>query len=476
MWIVLLAMPTALLVLMLSAPSLDLRIQAPTEHFYVVTVVAALATVLAVAIVLVSRVQPSARTFFLAMAFLSMAAIFLAHGLGTSPVFRNPQTDEEFLRMISRLRVVGYSAQLSLSVSAVFFWLSTIDFRDGVAAWIARRQTILAVAIGAGLAGHVYAALWYPALIEWAPIGDTAIAHALGLTATVMLAFAGWRFYQSYRFGMLPLQVAMAISMALLVQAQWSMMFGELWQLSWWMYHFVLLAGFSVGVVGLLNHARITKDLGAIVEGLFLRQQVKAVRSGDPRALVALGAAVAAKDSETADHIERVGDLSVAVGEKFWLPDDKLTVLRWAGRLHDVGKIGVPANILRKPGALTSAEFEIVKQHTTRGWEIALRSGVLAQAAPIIRAHHERLDGAGYPDNLTADQIPLGARIVAVADVWDALTCDRPYRAAMSQAEAAEILLEETGDHLDPDCVEALLTILGMHGYARQVNPRSEAA
>ena len=123
--------------------------------------------------------------------------------------------------------------------------------------------------------------------------------------------------------------------------------------------------------------------------------------------------------------------------------------------------------VVGKPGRLTDDEFAVMKQHSPRGWRVALRSRTLAEAAPIIRAHHERLDGSGYPDGLTADQIPLEARIIAVADVWDALVCDRPYRAAMSYDEAAAILCKESGSHLDPRCVAALFAELESRHWSR---------
>jgi HD-GYP domain-containing protein (c-di-GMP phosphodiesterase class II) len=254
----------------------------------------------------------------------------------------------------------------------------------------------------------------------------------------------------------------MALGMALLIEAQIFMTWGELWRVSWWEYHFVMLAGFGICVLSLLRQYRMTGDLGAIVEGLFLRQQVNGIRAGDPRALVALGAAVAAKDSETSEHIERVGDLAVKVGRRLGLAEDRIEVLRLAGRLHDVGKIGVPNSILRKPGKLTEREFDVMKVHSPRGGNIALKSQTLIEAAAIIRAHHERMDGRGYPDGLAGDAIPVEARIVAVADVWDALTCDRPYRRAMSHDEAAGVLRHEAGDHLDPACVDALFEVLGI--------------
>ncbi|MEZ4492958.1 MAG: HD-GYP domain-containing protein [Dehalococcoidia bacterium] len=502
-WLLALAAPVLLFAFVRIYPPADVSFGSGTSHFYVVTAVAALALVLATAVLVTARRLPAARTLFLAMAFLSMATIFLAHGLGTSPYFGgpggvhttvthnssygaqsigpttfgnpgdggttafDPGPGETFF---ARLKVVGYSAQLSLLVSAAFFFLAVIDIPDQLSAWISRRQYWIAAGLIAGLGGHVYFALWHPQALAPLPLDNPWVARSAATIATAGLLFAALRFYQAYRLALLPIQGALAIAVVLLAEAQWSMQLGELWHLSWWEYHFLMLGGFLIGVIGLLHNYRITGDLGAIVEGLFLRQQVNGIREGDPRAMIALGAAVAAKDSETSEHIERVGDLSVAVGGKLWLPPDDLLVLRWAGRLHDVGKIGVPNSILRKPAKLTPAEFEVIERHTVRGFEIARRSGLLAEAAGIIRSHHEKLDGSGYPDGLVGDQITMQARIVAVADIWDALTSDRPYRAGMSPQEAAEILLEETGQRLDPAAVEALLTTLGLPNFARQVD------
>ncbi len=304
-------------------------------------------------------------------------------------------------------------------------------------------------------------------MLSWIPIGSDRARYLIGGAAILCFLFAGWRFYQAWRLALLPLQAAMAIGMGFLIEAQIFMVRGQLWHLSWWEYHLVMLMGFGLCVVALLRQYRLTGDLGAVVEGLFLRQQVDGIRHGDPQALVALTAAVAAKDTETAEHIGRVGDLVVAIGEHLGLPADRIEVLRFAGRLHDVGKIGVPNSILRKPGKLTPGEFAVIKLHSPRGGTIAVRSEMLAEAAPIIRAHHERLDGAGYPDGLKGDEIPLEARIVAVADVWDALTCDRPYRAAMTTGEAMAVLDRDAGRHLDPVCIAALYAVLGI-GDARR--------
>lgn len=279
--------------------------------------------------------------------------------------------------------------------------------------------------------------------------------------AWLCLGFAGRRFFQAYRIASLPLQGTMALGMGLLIETQWFVVRSAVWTLSWWEYHAVMLVGFLAPVLGLLWQYRRAGDLGAVVEGLFLRAQINGLRAGDPHALTALAVAVAAKDTETGEHTERVGALVVEMGRLLGLTDDRLELLRWAGRLHDLGKIGVPNSILRKPGKLTDAEFTVMKSHAPRGGNVAGRSRMLAAAAPLIRAHHERMNGTGYPDGLAGEQIPLEARIIAVADVWDALTCDRPYRAAMPHEKAAAIVRKESGPLLDPRCVEALFVALG---------------
>ena len=508
----LLAAPLAASVLLEQRPSLDVVVGSPTTHFYVVSVVAALSLVFAVAVLWAARRLPDPRTFFLAMGFISMATIFVAHGLGTSPLFHQhtaattteSATDSDFATYtapvsvpsvyggsppagitepvdsvthvvdpttIARGIVVGYSAQLSLFVSGVFFALSVLSFGPRTSRFVLRHKTWLTVALTTVLAGHVWVALFEPTMLSWIPIGSDRARYLIGGAAILCFLFAGWRFYQAWRLALLPLQAAMAIGMGFLIEAQIFMVRGQLWHLSWWEYHLVMLMGFGLCVVALLRQYRLTGDLGAVVEGLFLRQQVDGIRHGDPQALVALTAAVAAKDTETAEHIGRVGDLVVAIGEHLGLPADRIEVLRFAGRLHDVGKIGVPNSILRKPGKLTPGEFAVIKLHSPRGGTIAVRSEMLAEAAPIIRAHHERLDGAGYPDGLKGDEIPLEARIVAVADVWDALTCDRPYRAAMTTGEAMAILDRDAGRHLDPVCIAALYAVLGIARRATRGRP-----
>jgi putative two-component system response regulator len=125
--------------------------------------------------------------------------------------------------------------------------------------------------------------------------------------------------------------------------------------------------------------------------------------------------------------------------------------------MHDVGKIGVPDRILTKPSTLTSEEFDVIREHVTRGYEIATNVVALSGATDAIRFHHERYDGTGYPLGLEGEGIPLHARIVAVADAFDAMTSGRSYQEAMTMAEAKEELLRCAGSHFDPCCVDAFL-------------------
>jgi putative nucleotidyltransferase with HDIG domain len=174
----------------------------------------------------------------------------------------------------------------------------------------------------------------------------------------------------------------------------------------------------------------------------------------------ALAQAVDAKDQVTHDHVRRVQQNSLRLAERLGVSDQKeLQALQAAGLLHDVGKIGIPEHILNKPGKLTTAEFEVMKRHPAIGADILSVIGFPYPLIPIVRHHHESWDGTGYPDGLAGEQIPIGARILQVVDCFDALTSDRPYRAAMTTEEALKIVADRSGTMYDPRVVSALLAL-----------------
>jgi putative two-component system response regulator len=174
--------------------------------------------------------------------------------------------------------------------------------------------------------------------------------------------------------------------------------------------------------------------------------------------IFSLAAAVEAKDSYTERHTNRVAETARMIGERMGLPERAKDALYRGGIIHDIGKIGVPDHILLKPGPLDSDELRIMQRHPLVGESIVrpLRSGV--PLLPIVRHHHERIDGSGYPDGLKGRAIPHLARIVAVCDAFDALTSDRPYRLARTVDEALGILSDGSGRQWDPETVGVLMT------------------
>jgi len=169
--------------------------------------------------------------------------------------------------------------------------------------------------------------------------------------------------------------------------------------------------------------------------------------------------AISEKDAYTGDHCQRVAHNAFSIGRQLGLPEARLQRLYFAGLLHDVGKIGVPDSVLLKPGKLTRDEFEIMKKHSPHGYKlIAEISDSMGSIAMGIRHHHERWDGKGYPDRATGEEIYLYGRIVAVADVFEALTTKRPYRDALPEERALRLVTQAKGEHFDPVMVDAFET------------------
>ena len=179
--------------------------------------------------------------------------------------------------------------------------------------------------------------------------------------------------------------------------------------------------------------------------------------------LFSLAKTVEAKDEYTQGHVERVSKLAITLGKKMGLSEEEMEALRYGGILHDIGKIGIPGNILNKPGPLSPKEWEVMKNHPVAGYNICLPlKKNLGYALEVIRHHHEKLDGSGYPDGIKDEEISTAARIMAVVDIYDALVTDRPYRNGMPLEKAAEILKQDAdNEKLDPLVVDYLLEVVG---------------
>jgi len=184
------------------------------------------------------------------------------------------------------------------------------------------------------------------------------------------------------------------------------------------------------------------------------------VRLQSNQLMFALAAAAEAKDPYTVSHAQRVASVALHLGTRLGLQEADLVALYQGGRIHDIGKIGVPDSILLKPGPLNAEEERQMRAHPVIGESIVRPMPSAARLLPIIRNHHERFDGGGYPDGLIGHKIPLLARIVSVCDAYDALASDRPYRARRNPDEAVETLMRGAGQQWDRELVSILLSEL----------------
>jgi HD-GYP domain-containing protein (c-di-GMP phosphodiesterase class II) len=190
-----------------------------------------------------------------------------------------------------------------------------------------------------------------------------------------------------------------------------------------------------------------------------------------------LGSVIEADDGYTGEHSRGVVELAVEVGRRLRLDDDRLRNLEFGALLHDVGKVAIPKEIINKPGKLDAREWEIVKTHTLEGQRMLDQvGGFMSDVGRIVRSHHERWDGAGYPDGVAGAAIPIEARIIAVCDAWNAMTTTRSYRTAMPEEAAAHELCRCAGSQFDPRIVRELLHALGAPSAAAAPGPHAAAA
>lgn len=206
---------------------------------------------------------------------------------------------------------------------------------------------------------------------------------------------------------------------------------------------------------------RLLTDTGALLEQK-VRMRTAELESARREVLDRLVRAAEYRDDDTARHTERVGDTSGLLAAAIGLDDDEIDTLRLAAPLHDIGKIGVPDSTLLKPGPLDESEFERIRAHTVIGGRILWGSHavVLKAAQEIALFHHERWDGAGYPAGFAGEEIPLSARIVAVTDVFDALTHERPYKKRWSVEQSLDEIERLAGNHLDPALATAFVALV----------------
>jgi len=221
------------------------------------------------------------------------------------------------------------------------------------------------------------------------------------------------------------------------------------------------IQGIEAGADDFLNKPVKREELLARVRSLVRLKRYTDELENAETVLCMLARSIEAKDPYTEGHCDRLSRYTVSLAEKIGLPEDAFDDLRRGGIVHDIGKVAVPESVLLKPGPLDPDERKIMEQHTIAGERICAPLKSFRNILPIIRSHHEKQDGSGYPDHLKGAEIPLTARILQTVDIFDSLTTDRPYRKALSQEKAIEIMWEETRrGWWDADLVGALEGLL----------------
>ncbi|NNE74809.1 MAG: HD-GYP domain-containing protein, partial [Acidimicrobiales bacterium] len=350
---------------------------------------------------------------------------------------------------------------LALLIFAVSLTLAATNWSKRALRSVGNRPVVTLTAVGLGCAVLTAVVSISPTSLH----GSEMIANEAGLRnastyATIALMLpVSWLYWRRFRLGLDIVQASLSIAAIMTAAAVVSMHFGQLWRLSWWDYHGCLLAGFAGTAYAVFTRWRTTRTAATVLESAFDDDPLTHIAQNYPTPLRHLVEAMEDRDSYTHGHSARTAALAVSIGVRMGLDADRLRVLAQGAYLHDIGKLGIPDEILNKPGSLTAEERVIINTHPDLGCQLAAAHEVLTPCLPIIRHHHERLDGAGYPDGLSGQDIPILARIAAVADVWDALTTDRAYRPGWSPQRALDHMVEGAGAHLDPQVLATLLDI-----------------
>ncbi len=230
--------------------------------------------------------------------------------------------------------------------------------------------------------------------------------------------------------------------------------------------NYVLLSAAGVGLSylvfrdGRVGYFALALLVVALVEAYHPYKLLSDQREALYASLSLVARAIDLKDVYTGRHSRDASEIAVRVARVMGLPESEVRKIRFAGILHDIGKVGVDRKIIRKPSALSAEEMAAMREHPVIGARILQSIELLADAAEIVRHHHEHYDGSGYPDGLKGEEIPIGSRIVLVADAFNAMTTDRPYRRALTPQEAMRVLEENAGTQFDPAVVRALKTVL----------------
>ena len=416
-------------------------------HFGIVGASALAATGAALVLTYLGARRRDGRVVLLATAFTVMASLLFVHGLAT-PGF-----------IIEYSGIIALTGGLTLPVGGALLALSALaPFRRprSVTALLWLQAGLLA-AIGIVSAIGMLA----PQLVPGVPSALSPEAITLLVLGVVFYGVLEVRAFRTFLLTRRLADLVVVCGIVWLAAALVAALALDFSQLGWWLGHGLEVLGIALigGVVAWdLHRSAQSRPLMGDLRAAELVRAEEAFFGSHVRALMVR---LAEKDEYTEGHTRRVALLAVRVGESLGLPPGRLRHLAAGGLLHDIGKLRIPDEILKKPGPLTEDEFRVIRRHPEHGYRLLGELGGFAEPLRrLVRCHHERLDGSGYPRALTGDELDLEMRILAACDMYDALVTTRVYRNAWSHEQAMALLQGETGSSLDPRCVAALEDVL----------------
>ncbi len=418
----------------------------PELLFSLTTVAAATGVVAATVVLALADRRNMAEVGLLGSALMVASVMPLVHGLVTPDVL---YSDTEAFRASSFLAL-----PVAVAVASPLLFRSSTFGRWAARRW--RDWTLLSLLAVFTLSAIV---VFYPEAIA-VPDPHDPFTVAVSIGMTIALLSLSLRQLRLYELGRRPSNFIVSVSIVLLAATALLPLVDTAYSAGFWWLHISGSLGVVGACVGMAISKRLSQSAQDILAPVLAREPLVAFELGLSPVVHQFVADLEMKDEITRDHVVRTGELALRVGERMGLRGAELRRLGLAAMLHDVGKLYTPDEILKKPASLTVEEYEVIKFHPVDGERMLLAEPSLAEAAPIVRSHHERVDGGGYPDGLVGDQIPLPSRIIAVCDAVDAMTHDRQYRKAMPMQMAFAILREHSGSQWDPEVVKQVMLTL----------------
>lgn len=445
-WYVVAAVLAAVTALTVFGPLADRTWEQPQLLFSLTIVAAATCVIGATIVIALADRRGMAEVGLLGTTLMAASVLPLVHGLVTPGVLYE---ESEAFRT---------SAYLTLPV-AVALGAPLLLPKSAFGRWAARRWRDWTLLSLAGVFVLASAIVFFPDVIT---VPDPTSPATIMVTLAMLGAFVALsrRQLRFFELGRRPANMIASLSLLLIAVTALQPMAQTAYSPGFWWLHLAGALGVLGACVGLAVTRWMSKSAQDLLQPVLARDPMAAFELGLSPTVHRFVADLERKDQTTRDHVVRTCELALRVGERFRLSGRELRDLGLAAMLHDVGKLHTPDEILKKPASLTPAEYEVVKLHPVEGERMLLAEPALAGAAPIVRHHHERMDGRGYPDGLVGQEIPIAARIIATCDAVDAMTHDRPYRQAMSIKLAFAILREYAGTQWDPAVVEQVVAVL----------------